>query len=51
MHIALVQQLPADGLARPAFEQHVVGHDHGGAAVLLEDGFDVDLALRPIMPD
>ena len=41
MHVALVQELPADGLARAAFEQHVVRHHHGGAAVLLEQRLDV----------
>jgi hypothetical protein len=41
VHVALVQQLLADGLARAALEQHVVGQHHGGAAVLLEQRLDV----------
>ena len=39
--VALVQELAADRLPGPALEQHVVRHDHGGAAVLLEQGLDV----------
>jgi hypothetical protein len=41
VHVALVQQLAADGLAGPALEEHVVGHDDGGAAVDLEQRLDV----------
>ena len=32
MHVAIVQEPPADGLARPGLEQHVVGHHHCGPA-------------------
>jgi hypothetical protein len=41
VNVALVQELAADGFAGAAFEQDVVGYDHGGAAVLPEQGFDV----------
>ena len=41
MHVALVQQLAPDRLARAALEQHVVGHDHRGAAVDRQDRLDV----------
>jgi hypothetical protein len=34
VHVALVQQLFADGFARAAFEEHVVGQHHRGAAVI-----------------
>jgi hypothetical protein len=39
--VALVEQLAADGLAGAALEQDVVGDDDGGAAVDLEQRFDV----------
>ena len=41
VHVALLEQLAADRLARAAFEKHVVGHDDRGAAVLLQDREDV----------
>ena len=41
VHIRLLEQLAADGLARPALEQHVVRHDYGRAAVLFERAEDV----------
>ena len=31
-----MEQLEADHLTRPTFEEHVVGYDHGGTAVDLE---------------
>jgi hypothetical protein len=39
--VGLLEQLAADGFAGAAFEEHVVRQNHGGAAVLLEDGEDV----------
>ena len=36
VYVALVQQFAADGLARPALEEHVVGHHHGRAAIYRE---------------
>ena len=39
--VAQAGAVAADGLAGAAFEQHVVGHHHGGAAVLPEQGLDV----------
>jgi len=39
--VGLLEQLAADGLARAALEEHVVGQHDGRAAVLLEDGEDV----------
>src|SRR5579872_2220721 len=41
MHVAIVQQLFADGLTRAALEQHVVGHYDCGPAVDLEQRFYV----------
>ena len=41
VHIALVQQLLANGFARAAFKQHVVGQDHRRAAVGGEQRLDV----------
>ena len=41
VHVGLLEQFAPDGLARAAFEQHVVRHHHRRAAVLLEDGEDV----------
>ena len=41
MHIALVQQLFANGLARTAFKQHVIGQHHCRTAMLLQQGFNV----------
>ena len=32
VQVGIVQQLAADRLARAALEQHIVGHDNGGAA-------------------
>ena len=34
----LLEELAADGFARAAFKEDVVGHHHRGASVLLEDG-------------
>lgn len=39
MNLALVQQLPADGLPCAAFEEDVIGDDDRSAAVLLQQGF------------
>ena len=39
--VGLLEQFAADGFAGAAFEEHVVGQHHRGAAVLLEDGEDV----------
>ena len=41
VHIALVQQLLADGFARAAFKQHVVGQHHSRAAMGGQQGLDV----------
>jgi hypothetical protein len=41
VHIAFVQQLFADGFARTAFKQHVVGQHHRRAAMGFEQRFDV----------
>ena len=53
--VALVEQLAADGLAGAALEEHVVGHDDGGAAVDLEQRLDVldevELLVRGRRPE
>ena len=41
VHIALIQYLAADGLSRPTFEKDVVRNDHGSAAILYQQRFDV----------
>ncbi len=55
MHIALMQQLAADGLTRPAFEQHVIRHDHRSASILLEQCLhvldEVELFVRGRRPE
>jgi len=40
-----VQQFAADGLAGAAFEQDVVRHHHGGAAVDLEQCVDASTSM------
>ena len=37
VNVALVKELPPNGLARATLEEHVVGDDDGGAAVDLQD--------------
>ena len=53
--VALVQELAPHGLAGAALEEHVVGHDDGGAAVDLEQGLDVldevELLVRGRRPE
>lgn len=39
--IRLLEELAADGFARAAFKEDVVGQHHGGASVLFEDGENV----------
>ena len=41
MDVDLLEQFPADGLARAAFKEHVFGQNDGGATMLLEDCEDV----------
>ncbi len=41
MDIKSRQQSPADRLAGPAFEEHIIRHDHCRAAVDLQQGGDV----------
>ncbi len=41
VQVAFMHELAAHGFAGSAFEQDVVGHDHGGAAVLGEQALDV----------
>ena len=41
MNIRLLEQVASHGLAGAAFEQDVVGNDHGGAPVLFQDREDV----------
>ncbi len=41
VHVRLLEQLAANRLTCPAFEEHVVRHDDSGPAMLLEDREDV----------
>ena len=41
VHIALVQELAPDGFPCPTFEEDVIRHHDRGAAILLQQGFDV----------
>ena len=38
MHIGLLEKLASYGFASTAFEEHVVGNNDPGAAMLLQDG-------------
>lgn len=41
MHLAFLQELAADGFASTTLEEHVIGHDDGGAAMNRQERFDV----------
>jgi len=41
VHVCLRQKAPPHRFARAALEEHVVWHDDGRAAVLLQNGPDV----------
>src|SRR2546426_11759044 len=41
MHVRLLQELATDRFTGAAFEQHVVGEDHSGSAVLIQDSEDM----------
>src|SRR5205085_5788828 len=41
MHLALLQQFAPDGLTGTALEKHIIRHNHGSAAINLEQRLDM----------